>query len=175
VDRDNLLRMCQEFFLREKLLQLVRGLPEGFSFGIEGGEEIPAVELDDEHLQDIIGRLPDADSWLVARRSLDRGDPSVLDPDFADQAREMLLQLLPLMELIAWSRENDHVSMCDTLKQKEAKTKSKGLTRSDRIRVVRGMFSGKVGVVEQTDAKGGLKVRLGAMTVKLTGEDVVKI
>jgi hypothetical protein len=175
VDRDNLLRKCQEFFQREKLLQLLRGLPEGFCVGIAGGEEISVAALDDDQLQGLISRLPEADSWLVVRRSVDREDPTVLEPGFADQAQEALAQLLPLMEFIAWSRENDHVSMRDTLKQQQAQTKSKGLTKNDRIRVVQGMFSGKVGVVEHTDAKGGLKVRLGAMMVKLTAEDVVKV
>jgi hypothetical protein len=175
VDRDNLLRKCQEFFQREKLLQLLRGLPEGFSVGIAGGAEIPTTDLDDEQLQSLIGQLPGADSWLVARRSVDRDDPAVLEPNFAEQARVALTQLLPLMEFIAWSRDNDHVSMRDTLKQKEVQTKSKGLTKNDRIRVAQGMFSGKVGVVEQIDAKGVLKVRLGTMVVKLTGEDVVKV
>lgn len=49
------------------------------------------------------------------------------------------------------------------------------MAKNDKIRVVRGVFNGRTGVVQEIGAKGGLKVRLGSMLVKLTGEDVVKI
>jgi len=177
VDRDNLQRKCQEFFQREKLLQLIRALKDGYTIGIDGAasEQTPAAELDDGRLQALVQELPGASSWLVVRRALDRSDPLTQEPAFAEVALESLTRLLPVLEFIAWTRENDHVSMRDTLKQNVVKTRSKGLGKHDRIRVIRGMFTGKTGVVEQIDAKGALKVRLGAMVVKLAGEDVDKI
>jgi transcription antitermination factor NusG len=175
VDRDNLQRKCQEYFHREKLVNLIQDLPAGFRVGIYGQSDGVTAELDDEAFQKLIQDLPSCDSWLAVRRTLSREDPAVTEPDFVDLARECLTQLLPIHNFIAWSRENDFVSMRDTLKKKEAKTKSKGLSKNDRVRVVRGMFSGKTGVVQGTDAKGGLKVLLGSMMVKLTGEDVVKL
>jgi transcription antitermination factor NusG len=175
VDRENLQRKCQEFFQREKLLRLINGLPAGFFVGLAGGEEVAASGLDDEQLQRLIQELPGAGSWLVIRRSVSRDEPLARESALAQVARDALSGLLPVMDYIAWSRDNDHVSMRDTLRQKEAKTKSKGLAKKDRIRVVRGMFSGKTGVVQQIDAKGGLKVRLGSMLVNLSGEDVVKL
>jgi transcription antitermination factor NusG len=175
VDRDNLQRKCQEYFHREKLVNLVQDLPQGYSLGIYGRPERATTEIDDDALQALIQELPSSGSWLTVRRTLSRDDPVVVEAGFVDVARDGLSHLLPIHNFIAWSRENDFVSMRDTLKKKEAKTRSKGLSKNDRVRVVRGMFSGKTGVVQGTDAKGGLKVLLGSMMVKLTGEDVVKI
>ena len=76
--------------------------------------------------------------------------------------------------LLAWSRDNDFVSMKDTLKKKEIEQRSKGIAKNDQVRVVRGMFAGKTGVVQEIDAKGGIKVLLGTVVVKLNGDDVVK-
>lgn len=175
VDRDNLVRKTVEYFQREKLLQMIQDLPAEYAVGIVGREEHPAAGVDDETLQQLIQDLPSAESWFVLRRSLSRDDSIVQQPDFVDLARDTLATLLPAYNFIAWSRDNDHVSMRDTLKQQQAKQKSRGLVKNDRIRVVRGVFSGKTGVVQETDAKGGLKVLLGSMVVKLTGEDVAKI
>ena len=39
-------------------------------------------------------------------------------------------------------------------KEKQAK-RQKGLAKNDAVRIVRGMFAGKSGVVQEVDAKGG--------------------
>ena len=174
VDRENLQRKCQEYFQRERLVHLIRDLPPPYTVGIHGQGERPACDLDDDALQTLIRDLPSADSWMVVRKTLSRQEPAVLESEFVDIARQSLARLLPLHNFIAWGRDNDFVSMRDTLKEREVKTRTKGIQKNDRVRVVRGVFSGKSGVVQETDAKGGLKVLLGAMAVKLTGEDVVK-
>jgi transcription antitermination factor NusG len=176
VDRDNLQRKCQDYFQREKLLRLIRELPDGFSVGICGRGEIPAGALDDEGLQKLIQELAAAASWLQVRTSLPREDPRLRDEGFVEIARALLAgSLLPVMNFVAWTRDNDYLSMRDTLKKKEIEQKSKGLLRNDQVRVVRGPFSGRTGQVQEIDAKGAIKVLLGTMAVKLNGNDVVKI
>lgn len=175
VDRENLQKKCQEFFLREKLLTLINQLPEEFSIGIDGEEETPVGDLDDDGMVELIQKLPETKSWLVIRRTLDRDDPVVCQPQLVEVAKTALSQLLPVLHFICWSRDNDFVSMRDTLRQKESKKKSRGLVAKDRIRVTRGMFTGKTGVIQECDAKGGIKVLLGSMVVKLKTDDVTKI
>jgi len=175
VDRDNLQRKCQEYFQRDKLVRMIATLPVGFRVGIHGGAEIEAAKLDDAIMQRLIQELPAAGSWLEVRYSIDRGDPRVRDASFVDVARELLTgALLPVLSYIAWSRDNDFLSMRETLKKKEVEQKSKGLVKNDPIRVVRGMFTGRTGVVQEIDAKGAVKVLLGTVAVKLNGTDVVK-
>ena len=65
--------------------------------------------------------------------------------------------------------------MRETLKRKEVEQKSKGLTKNDQVRVLRGPFSGRTGRVQELDGKGAVKVLLGTVAVKLAGADVVKI
>jgi transcription antitermination factor NusG len=48
------------------------------------------------------------------------------------------------------------------------------VAKNDRVRIVRGMFAGKTGVVQEIDAKGSLRVLVGKMTVKVDIEDVAK-
>jgi len=175
VDRDNLQRKCQDFFQREKLLHLIQNLSEHHTVGIMGQSDYPARTLDDDTLQSLVNALPSADSWLSIGRSYSREDPAVLDLTFADVARDDLRQLLPLLHFISWGRDNDSLAMRATLKLKEVKQKSRGLAKNDRVRVVKGVFSGKTGKIQDVDAKGALKVLLGSMLVKLMGDDVVKM
>jgi transcription antitermination factor NusG len=42
-----------------------------------------------------------------------------------------------------------------------------------RVRVLEGPFSGKVGVVQELDGKGGARVMLGLLAVRLAVKDVV--
>jgi transcription antitermination factor NusG len=176
VDRENVQRKCQDYFLREKLLHLIRALPEGFSVGIAGKDEQPAARLDDETLQKLIAELPSAQSWLQLRRSIPRDDACLREPAFVDLARDLLSgALLPVMTFMAWSRDNDFLSMRETLKKKEVEQRSKGLTKNDQVRVLKGPFSGRTGRVQEIDSKGAVKVLLGTVAVKLARTDVTKI
>jgi uncharacterized protein YktB (UPF0637 family) len=176
VDRENLQRKTHDFFHRDKLLALLRALPEEFEVGLADRELVPARKLDDETLIALIRDLGEADTWLLIRRAFPADDPLLSSAAFLDTARELLAKrLLPIWHHIAWSRENDFVSMRDTLRDKEIREKSKGLAKNDRVRVVQGVFSGKTGIVQSVDAKGALKVALGTMLVKLSSEDVVKV
>ena len=175
VDRENLRSKCQEFFVREKMVALIRGLPEGMMLRLGDTEGVPTASLDDETLVKHIEGLEAPEAWLSVTRQLSRDDELVGDDSFAEKIRECLTGVLPLLHFIGWSRDNDHLAMRKTLKKEEVQRKSKGLSPGDRVRVVQGMFSGKVGVVEEVDARGDLKVRLGNIPMQMNGDAVVKV
>jgi len=177
VDRDNLDRLSQDFFTMEKLVGMVSSLPGEFCVGLlsEGaprGEVISAPEVDEGALRKLVQELPGADSWLTIWRSLASDDELARSEEFVPFAQEQLASLLPVMNFIAWSRENDFISIKETLKKKEIRQKSKGLQEGDAIRVKQGMFAGKRGTVQEVDAKGKLKVRLGSLLVNVDSQDV---
>ncbi|MFH1130019.1 MAG: hypothetical protein V1754_01710 [Pseudomonadota bacterium] len=174
VDRENLRSKTKEFFQRERLLNLIKGLPPGFRTGVVNGTQLDTTELTDEKLIHLIEEHQNADNWFFVSHSIERKDPRLTNSEFVQIARELLTQLLPIMHYISWSRDNDHLSMSDTLREKATEKKSKGLAKNDQIRVIRGLFTGKTGVVQEIDAKGGIKVMLGNMMVKLNGEDVTR-
>jgi transcription antitermination factor NusG len=176
VDRENLQRKCHEYFQREKLGRMIATLPTGYRVAIEGQIEHQAADVGDELLQRLIQELPGAASWFAVRMPVPRGSPELGEASFVEQAREQLVKrLLPIMTFIAWSRDNDFVSMRETLRKKDVEQKARGLVKHDQVRVVRGMFSGRTGVVQEIDAKGAVKVQLGTVAVKLAGSDLVKL
>ena len=180
VDRDNLDRLSQDFFAAEKLLGLINDLPAEFSVGMTSGTAsdgamTPAAELTDEGLKDLIQQLPTANSWLTIHRTLPSDDPIVRGQELVAFAGENLNSLLPIMQFVAWSRDNDYISIKETLKKKEAHKKTKGLKKGDSIRVKQGMFAGRTGQVQAVDGKGKLKVRLGTMLVNLDSADADKV
>lgn len=184
VDRENLERKCDDHFEREKLLHLIRGLGDGFRIGIT--PDLVAVgELDEGKLLELVAQLakgptPQAltlgapHKLLYVGRSIARADALAAATGIVDDAKRTLQALLPIYRFIAWSRDNDFVSIKETLQKEKQQKRQKGLVKNDAVRIVRGMFAGKQGVVQEVDAKGGLRVLVGKVAVKLDAEDVQK-
>ena len=149
VDRQNLERKLGEHWEKEKLVDMLRSLRGGYHVGVTGHAH-----------------------WLVVERSLPRAEATAAGPEILAAARRELLALLPIYHFIAWTRDNDFVSMREMLKQEKREKAQRGLARNDRVRIVRGMFAGRQGVVQEIDAKGGLRVQVGKVAVKLGADDV---
>lgn len=184
VDRENLERKCGDHFEREKLLHLVRGLGDGFVAGITP-DLIPVAGLDEGKLVELVAQLgkdtsPQAltlgapHKLLYVGRAMTRDAVLAAGSAIVDEARRTLLALLPIYRFIAWSRDNDFLSIKETLQKEKQQKRQKGLVKNDPVRIIRGMFAGKQGVVQEVDAKGGLRVLVGKVAVKLGAEDVQK-
>jgi transcription antitermination factor NusG len=179
VDRQNIERKLGDLWEREKFLGLVRELPAGHRIGVTGGTSVAAGELTDEGLKQILSEFarpetPGKTHHLYVAHALPRADAAAAGGALADLARRELAALLPLYHFIAWSRDNDFVSMREQLKQEKQAKRQKGLSKNDRVRIVRGMFSGRSGVVQEIDAKGELKVLVGKLAVKVAADEVEK-
>ena len=184
VDRENLERKCEDHFEREKLLHLIRGLDPAFRAGIT--PELVAVgELDETKLHELVQALikiatPQTFTLgaphrlLYIGRAIGRDEATAAGAALVDEAKKSLLSLLPIYRFIAWSRDNDFVSIKEALQKEKQQKRQKGLLKNDAVRIVRGMFSGKQGVVQEVDAKGGLRVLVGKVAVKLGADDVIK-
>jgi hypothetical protein len=183
VDRENLERKCEDHFEREKLLHLLRGL-DGFRVGITP-ELLPVSELDDGKLGELIAQFGKGGSpqaltlgapqrLLYVGRALPRQEALDAGGALVDRAKALLQSLLPVYRFIAWSRDNDFLSIREALQKEKQQKRQKGLAKNDPVRIVRGMFAGKQGIVQEVDAKGGLRVLVGKVAVKLGAEDVQK-
>jgi hypothetical protein len=184
VDRENLERKCDDHFEREKLLHLLRGLGDGFRIGIT--PDLFAVgELDEGKLLELVAQLAKSPTpqpltlgaphkLLYVGRAIARADALAAGTGIVDEAKRTLQALLPIYRFIAWSRDNDFVSIKETLQKEKQQKRQKGLVKNDAVRIIRGMFAGKQGVVQEVDAKGGLRVLVGKVAVKLDAEDVQK-
>jgi hypothetical protein len=188
VDRQNLERKCEDHFEREKLVHLLARLPEGYRVGVSAGPVLEARAADESRLVEVLtafrappplappgppgpGGIP---GMFQVSRGVPRAEVVASGAAFAETARSLLAALLPLYHFVAWSRDNDYVSIRDVLQRERQAKRQRGLARNDEVRVVRGMFAGKMGVVQEIDARGGIKLLVGNLAVKVDAEDVVK-
>jgi hypothetical protein len=179
VDRENLERKLDDTWEREKLVALLAELPAGTRVGVSGQSDVPAAEVDDARLGELVAELarpeaPGKTHWFSVWRTLPRAEAIAAGPELATRVREVLVALLPLYQAVAWSRDNDFVSMRDKIKQEKQAKRQKGLAKHDKVRIVRGMFSGRSGVIQEIDAKGALRVLVGTVTVKVAADEVEK-
>ncbi len=179
VDRQNLERKLADLWEREKLLAMLRELPDGFTVSVTGGSSFRAADVDEAALRTLLAELakpelPGKTHWLVVSRSLPRGDAMADGEGFVDRARRELAALMPIYQFIAWSRDNDYVLMREALKQEKQAKRQKGLSKNDKVRIVRGVFSGRTGVIQEIDAKGALRVLVGTVAVKMAADEVEK-
>jgi hypothetical protein len=173
IDRENLEHKCAEYFHRERLTAMLHALPAQYRVGVVGGVTIAPEAVDDDAVSALVAEFSGSGSWLFAGRAYRRDDPAPRTPDFARVAREDLDRLLPAFHFIAWTRDNDFVSVKETLRQAAVDRRVGGLMRGDRVRIVRGVLSGKSGTVQDVGEKG-IKLLVGTMSVKVDGGDVAK-
>jgi transcription antitermination factor NusG len=179
VDRQNLDKKLAEPWQREDFVALVRGLPGGFRIGVVGGPDQPTGELTEDTLAAILAELEAAAAaraarWFYVAEAIARADALAAGEAIGERVRSGLAALLPLYQFIAWTRENDHVSMREQLRERAETRKRRGLVKNDRVRVITGMFAGRIGVVQEVDGKGAVKLLVGNIPVKLKAEDVEK-
>ena len=179
VDRQNLERKLAEVWERSVFLDLVRGLPDGYRVEVTGGAATTAGQLDDVGLRDLLAALarpeaPGQTHWLTIGRSVPRAEVKAAGAGLVASARSDLSALLPIYQFIAWTRENDFVSMREVLKAEKQTQRQKGLAKHDRVRIVRGLFAGRAGIIQELDARGAMKVLVGTLAVKVAADEVEK-
>lgn len=175
VDRQNLERKSLDFFQRERLLHLLRSLPDPFHVGVVDGEFSPACTLEDEHLVSLLQRFSVSSSYLVVGRQYPRHEPTLRSVAVVEVIRDALVKLLPIFHFVAWTRENDFLSVRDELKKAQVARRVHGVAEGDRVRIVKGILSGKAGVVQKVEQNGALRLRVGMMSVKVDGAEVAKV
>jgi hypothetical protein len=176
VDHQNLLRRCQDPYELDRLASLVRGLGAGAVVSL-GDAAFDAREASAEHLEKLLrsfsARGPAASPALLSfARSHPRAEAIAAGAALEAQLAAELALLLPIYRFGAWSRDNDYVSVRETLQKQQAERRQKGIVRGDAIRVVRGLFSGQRGTVQEIDAKGGIRALVGKRMLKLDAADV---
>lgn len=180
VDRQNMVSKLTDRWHMQAFVDLLAELPNDFQMGFAGGELTTPSALDADALRALIHAFADFSESsksiqakaLTVGRTYGREDVCQADTGFADQVRADLHLLLPVYQHLAWSRQNDFVEVTEAIREEKKVKKVRGLRQHDSIRVTRGLFSGKTGVVEHTDDKGQLRVRLGTMVVKIDAKDV---
>lgn len=185
VDRQNFERKIEDHFEAEKFIESLKGLPSSFQVGVLpklstfGSEDITLDKLKEWlSLLSKPGLALDARSIPFFCVSHFIPKQNILDLKAQFDAKswvlEQLQKLLPLYAFIRWSRNNDYVSFRQVLDKEKAFKRQKGFEKGDKARMIRGMWAGKTGIVQEVDIKGQVRVLIGKINVKVDAMDVEK-
>ncbi len=175
VDWQNVVHRCREHFEREKFMSLLAALPESISY--QHGERLrPSATLDEFAEPEIIACLEQADPWSFFGKAFEKDDAVLESRQLVDEIRSVFECLVPLHSFVAWRRDNDFHELREKLKQQKEKAQRKfsSVKVGDQVRILKGLASGRVGVVESIERKGVVKVRLGTIVVAVSIEELGK-
>lgn len=111
VDVRNLRARCASETARAELLTALKALPADFRVGVTGGAMTLVSELDDAALGRTLDALTESSQWWFVGRTIDRADAVRRGKDIAEALAEGFEALLPVYRLVAWSHDNDLVSI----------------------------------------------------------------
>jgi len=177
LDRKNLELLSKDGILLEGLLSRLSMLTDDYRIS-NGKTSKPVKEVAKE--PDFKSFLDESQKgeWLDIKCSYKRGAPILSGKDFVTEVAKIFGEhLLPLYRAIAWSRDNDLLGLKQTIQKqrKERKRKEVALKPGDMVRVTAGPFAGKKGKLESIDRKGNCSVRLGLLSVKVAGRQLLLI
>ncbi len=174
VDRRNAASLLAKQWKREQLLELLAELPEGATLG-PAEDTCPSDAINDELLQQQAELLGDKDPTWEIGHSITAADAIGLGTDVADHVGRWLGVLAPFYRYFAWSRDNDQIAAAKQIQEEKAQKRRQAASyqKGDKVRLTGGMFAGKLGVVESTGTKAQVKVRVGKMSIKVSGTDLI--
>ncbi len=176
VDWKNAKQRCQGYGELDRLGQILAGLGPhvrvGHGSGLAEGDPA-AASLDGAAF---LEGFETADPWTVIGTAFQRDDPILAGDGFVDEAGGLFQQLLPLHAFIAWSRQNDFHDLKEVIKEHQEKVQRKfsSVEVGDQVRILSGLASGRVGVVDAIEKKGVVKVRMGLLVMSVKMEDLAR-
>jgi hypothetical protein len=174
VDRHNLQKKLQQSWERPRFLELLHGLPEPMRAGF--GSSTQAVrEAVDEQLTLLATQL-DADDlpYLVGDR-LSIDEVVAAGPDLPQQIHDRLATLAPLYRFIAWTRDNDLIDATKQIQEEKVRKRQVAFVVGDRVRIMRGPFSGKQGKILAMDSKSQVRLTVGPISVRMPADDLTLV
>ncbi|MDD5308335.1 MAG: hypothetical protein PHU25_13525 [Deltaproteobacteria bacterium] len=111
VDRENLMNQIAGPESRRRLQAVLAALPEHYEMGVTGETMCPGACADDAALERLVAAFGQGGAWFFAGARLPRDQVEVLGPDVLDTGIEVIDLMAPLYKCIAWSRDNDFISL----------------------------------------------------------------
>lgn len=195
IDRQNFERKMADHFEAEKFLFLLSELPASYHFGIGSRRyQIKQIKQMPDALEFVRNLLKEWSSFSLESTNLMLASGPhpvslffiatylpkqeiVNSPSSSEVIQWVdvnLAKLRALYHFMSWTKANDFVSFKQVLDKEKLNRIQKGLEKGDKIRVIRGMWAGKSGVVQEVDGKGVLRALLGKVAVKVSSGDVEK-
>lgn len=176
VDRRNFLAHLKDEYKIDKSLEAFAALPENMMMGNpEDLKPIGEWTVQDDRTQ--LEELLESDSPFFLGYVVDSELGAEMGAELSSWVQNGIESLLPFYTHIAWSKTNDCIGQGRAVKKaKEEKIKkSANFQTGDKVRITTGLLSGKVGIIENIDAKAMVKVAVGKMSVKVPGQDLIPL
>jgi transcription antitermination factor NusG len=176
VDWKNAVQRCGEHWERNKLSEVIEDLPESIRYGRGQGLSADAVPSKEVKPEEILGGFGNAEPWTVFGERFGRDDPVLGSGELSGKLVGLFAALVSLYSFIGWRRDNDFHELKEAIKEQKEKAtmRFKSFEPGDQVRVLKGLASGHLGVVDSLERKGVVKVRLGTMVVSLKIEELGK-
>lgn len=176
VDRHNLAAKLAKVWERERMLALIQALPPGALLGPEGAL-VPAGEVTLELLAAYADQLDHGEPPWQVGYSTPAAEAMTLGADLALRVREQLKSVAPIFRFTAWTRDNDHIEVGKQIQEEKAQKRRQaaGHNPGDKVRIISGLFAGKIGIVQEIDTKAQVKVQVGKMSVVVSGSDLTPV
>ncbi|MEZ4272753.1 MAG: KOW motif-containing protein [Myxococcota bacterium] len=174
VDRRNLAAKLEKSWEREQFLLLLKDLPKEATFSSQQAS-LPCSDVTLDHLAQAAASLEkNQPPWSVGH-AMTATEACELGIELADHVSRWIGALAPIYRFVAWSHHNDHIEAGKKLQEEKAQKRREATSyrKGDKVRVISGLFSGKTGVVENIDTKAHVKVRVGKMSVVVSGHDLL--
>lgn len=127
VDRDNFLRRVEISSEREQWLGILKSLPDEYLLKVDGMDPSAAVEVDGEIMDRTIETYRSLMGFWSTGLFVPKDQILNLGGDIWEVLKVAFMLLMPLHEFMAWSPENDFISMSE--KRKEAEEKKLQMAR----------------------------------------------
>ena len=177
VDRNNLIAKLSKPEHAEAFLGLVSQGPDNLVVGPESNL-VPCTDLGSpEALHAILEALRGGEEAFFYGLSLTPDAAIELGDGLLEAVASVMDTAAGLYRSVAWARDNDFIGATHEIKrEKQEKLKrAANFKPGDKVRITKGLLSGKVGVVESVDAKAVAKVSVGQMSLKVSGQDLIPL
>lgn len=173
VDRDNAVEKLRQSWARERLGELCRALPPGSRAGF-GSAMVDVSAINGELVEAWLAAFQGDGGSFIAETKLPSTDPGLRGKDAIAEVHALLQAYVPIFRFLAWSRQNEHAHVKETLKKTAEEQKKKALPfqAGDRVTILSGLFSGRGGYLAEIDSKGRAKVMVGPVSVTVEVKDL---
>jgi hypothetical protein len=175
VDWKNAVQRFQNYGEANRLDGILKSMSSKICYGVGANLDAETQAVCELNGKAFIEGFAEADPWTIIGRRIPRDDAIALADDILDQTVELFQSLLPLYDFIRWSNQNDCHQIKQVIKQRQEKVEKqfRSLDAGDKVRIVKGLASGRRGVIDSIEKKGVVKVRIGMMVMSVKMDELI--
>ena len=177
VDRENFAARVKDSWARDGMIELLKACGDGYSFGAVNARDLPEQVVAEASADSLNSWLRDGEDrdWICVTATCSIEDVEALGEGLAPACVERLQPLLALYRFVAWAQDNDHIEAKKAIKEAKAEKTRAGFSKGDQVRILAGLWAGRRGTIEDVDKKGGVKVSVGLVSVKVKVDEVATV